>query len=218
MPLVNALCTLADIKTLAGISGNDQDARLELLINQTSAQIASYCNRKFARANYDETYSPSDRQLLILRQMPVVSVSAITSNGVALTDYVLSPEYANNGFLYRELGWNGEYINRSYLTDDPVATRRNLNVKYTAGYYLPGDIGYVPGSADSLPLDLQFVCQEMTLAVYMQARRNNWDGLQSMTEDGLSYTWGSQATNNSSGLFATYAGILNKYRRLAVAA
>lgn len=218
MPLVNALCTLADVKTLAGISGNDQDARLELLINQVSSQIVQYCARKFARANYDENYSPSDRQLLILRNLPVVSVSSVTSNGTAVTDYVLTPEYANSGMLYREYGWDAEYIYRVNLTNDPVATRRTVNIKYTAGFYLPGDNNYVAGADTSLPLDLQYVCQQMALAMYAQARRQNWDGLTGMTEGGLSYTWGNLSANNQSGLLAAHAGILNKYKRLVVAA
>lgn len=222
MALVNALCTLADVKTLAGISDTSQDARLELIINQVSSQIASYCARVFARATHSaEMYAPSNRQLLILRQSPVISVSAVTIEGNAVTDYVVTPEYANAGMIYLERGWSAKELMRVFLTDDPVAGQRAIAVSYIAGYYLPGDVGYVAGADTSLPFDLQMVTCQMALAAYVQARRNNWDGLQSMTEGGLSYAWGAQTAigkNNQSGLMIAHAGVLNKYRRIVVAA
>lgn len=222
MALVNALCTLAEVKTLAGIGDTSQDARLELIINSVSAQIASYCGCSFARATYtNETYSPSNRQLLILRSWPVVSVSSLTVDGTATTDYVLSPEYSSAGFLYRRQGWMGQAVYRTVLTDDPVAMDRTIQVTYVAGYYLPADAGYVAGAAESLPLELSYVCSQMALASYYTAVRGNFDGLTGLTEGGLSYQWGNQDTtakNNQSGLLMAHAGILNKYRRVAVAA
>ena len=222
MALVNALATLSDVKTLAGITDTTQDARLELIINNVSSQIATYCQRQFKKNTYTgEILPPSNRQLLILRNWPVVSVTSITQDGQAITDYTLESKYAESGFLYRESGWMGRGIYRSVLTDDLVAMAHNIQVTYVAGFLLPGDVGYIAGDPASLPLDLQYACEMMTLALYMQARRNNWDGLQSLTEGGLSYTWGTQnnqATNNASGLLAAHAGILSKYRRVVVTA
>lgn len=227
MALYNALTTLADVKTLAGILSTDttQDARLEALINGVSSQITNYCQRNFKRQTYTaETYSPSNRQLLILRNFPVVSVSSLSIDGTAQTqgvDYVVSPEYSNSGFLYREWGWAGQEISRINLTADPVSMRRSILVTYAAGWYLPADTGYQAGNTDSLPMDLQYATTQIVASTYMLARRNNFDGLTAMTEGGLSYSWaqkGSAAQNNNSGFAHEPAGILNKYRRIVVAA
>jgi len=225
--LINALTTLADVKMLAGIASSDtsQDARLEAIINVVSSQVSTYCARTFQRKTYTaETYSPSNRQLLILRNMPVVSVSSLTINGTLMVngvDYIVAPEYAQAGMLYREWGWSGQPINRDYLTSDPVAMRRTIEATYIAGWYLPADAGYVGGDSGSLPLDLQYAVQQICLETYIKARRNNWDNLTSLTEGGLSYGWANQsvaAKNNNSGFGQLPAGILNKYRRIVVSA
>lgn len=208
-----ALCNIDDVKILAGIPDTDtsQDARLELLINVVSSQIETYCGRTFALTTYTETYSPSNRQMLILRNFPVVSVSSLTNDGATFvqgTDYIFSPEYANNGMLYREQGWTGTAVSREYLTSDPVSMKRIINIVYAAGYAV-------------IPQDLQYACQLIVLAAYMQARRNNFDGLTSITEGGLSYQWANQsviAANNNSGFNQLSGGILNKYRRVVVTA
>lgn len=227
MALVNALTTLADVKALAGISSSDttQDARLEAIINGVSSQVSTYCARNFKRQTYTgETYSPSNRQLLILRNMPVVSVSSITIDGTAQTqgtDYILAPEYADAGMLYREWGWTGQTINRLNLVSDVISMRRSILITYIAGWHLPGDAGYIAGDPASLPLDLQYAVQQIALAMFIQARRNNWDGLTSLTEGGLSYGWGNQsitAKNNNSGFSQQSGAVLNKYRKIVVAA
>lgn len=217
MAIVNGLCTLADVKTLAGIIDTSQDARLELLINGVSSQIADYCSRNFARTTYTETYAAPNRQLLMLRNSPIVSVTSITFDSTVLTagtDYVVTPEYQTWGAIYRETGWIGYPINREYLTSDPVAGKRVITAVYIAGYYLPADPAYSPGAAASLPLDLQYAVSLVVLAAYVQARKNNFDGLESMSEGGLSYKWRTLA-----GQFPPMAeSIINKYRTAVVTA
>jgi hypothetical protein len=224
MALINALTTIADVKTLAGISDTSQDARLELLINATSMFINNYCQRTFKRTTYtNEEYSPSNRQLLILRNYPIVSVTTLTVDDtlqVQGTDYIVTPEYSKSGMLYRAYGWTGRTIDREYLTLDPVAMKRTVKVTYIAGYYLPADVGYVQGADTALPADLSYACNLMVLSAYIQARKNNFDGLTSMSENGLSYAWGNleNAKNNQSGLSSNVAGILNKYKKQVVTA
>ena len=225
MAIVNGLCTLADVKSLAGITDTSQDARLELLINGVSAQVSDYCQRNFQKTTYtNETYSCPNRQLLLLRNMPIVSVTSVTFDGnlfTAGTDYVVTPEYQSWGALYREPGWIGYPINREYLTTDPVSGKRVIVVTYIAGYLLPADAGYTAGASTSLPMDLQYAVQLVVLAAYVQARKNNFDGLASMTEGGLAYSWlnaANQNTNNNSGFQLTPGAILNRYKRTVVTA
>jgi hypothetical protein len=221
MALVNALTTLPDVKTLLGITDSTQDARLELIVNACSRRIEQYCGRTFARASLTETYTPSGRQLLILRNYPIVSVSSVVDQGNTLvqgTDYIFSPEYANSGFLYRENGWNGPTVNRDFLTTDTVAGKRTIIVTYVAGYYLPADLGYVAGASTSLPFDLNYACARLACSDFVLARQGNFGGLTAMSEGGLSYSWGTPITNNASGISQEVAGMLNKYKRLAITA
>lgn len=219
-----ALATLSDIKTLAGISGTAEDSKLTLILNGVSAMIESYCARKFARGDYVETLSPSGRQYLIVKNWPVNSVASIVQNGYTLNpaltpipDYIVQP-YGKSGLIFRQIGWNGTWLYDGILVDQIVTGSKEIVVTYNAGYYLPGDSGYVIGADDSLPLDLQLVCQEMVLETYLRSKRQSFDGLSGLTEGGLSYQWGGRREivnpNNSSGIQQEYAGILNKYRRL----
>lgn len=225
MAIVNGLTTLADVKNLLGIAPAEtsQDARLEMLINMSSARIGQYCNRQFKRQNYTETLPPNGRQLLILQQYPVQSVASVVQKGTTLTaatDYIATSPFAEVGEIYRETGWTGDYMLRGIVTNDIGPGKLEIVVTYVAGYYLPDDALYVAGNVASLPLDLQYACQLMTASDFMQARRNNFDGLSGLTEGGLSYQWGGkngQSMNNNSGFTQETAGILNRYRRIAIA-
>jgi hypothetical protein len=102
------------------------DDQLELLIEWASAEIASLCNRVFAKEtvieSFDEVSSYSSR--LYLSRWPIVGpITEITEDGVPLvldTDYDLDRE---NGILRR--------------IDAPWVAP--LTISYTGGYDLPND-------------------------------------------------------------------------------
>lgn len=217
-----ALTTLSDAKAIAGISGSTDDALLELLINSASISISGFCDRQFGRQDYTEYIPASGRQALLLRQWPIAAVSSVSDNGVALvlnTDYRLDAQDKARGQLYRENGWSGKYMVRG-MTDDPAASARIISVTYTAGYYLPGQVGYVAGAADSLPLDVSMVCAQMVTDSYYTTKRGAYGNLKALSEGGLSYTWGidsSQYGNLSTGMADKYAMILNRFKRAVFA-
>lgn len=225
MALINALCTLADVKTMLGIATLDttQDSKLELCINQVSAQISGYCGRGFGRQTYTETLSPTGRQLLSLQAYPVQSVTSITQAGTVLiegTDYQVYPQYLAAGQVYREWGWQGQGIYRQVLASDLISARLDIEVVYVAGYYLPADALYVAGASNSLPLELSMVCSQMSAAQALTIDRGGMDGLTGLSQGGLAYTWGQagKAGNNSQGILDRFAGVLNRYRKVVIAA
>jgi len=158
MPLSShALTTLAEAKTYLKLNVTDYDSTIERLINAASEAIEKYCNRHFEKAIYTEWYKGHGRQLLLLNQFPIVSVTSVTIDGSAYTegednDFTIDSEA---GMLFRAVGWPG---NRYYggLTQDPMARRRNIKVVYEAGYVLPKDVS--PETPRTLPYDLEQAC------------------------------------------------------------
>lgn len=191
-----ALCSLTDVKTLLNISSEDttQDAKLNLYIKQVSAQIESYLGYKLARKEYtEELHAVNCRQLLSLNHFPIQSVTTVTHNGEVIDDYKILPEYAKWGRLYREYGWCGNLITQGF-EHDVVSGAYDYKVTYTAGYYLPGDTGYVEGADDSLPYDISVACANMVVLKY------NYDaqgatGLKAHSEGNISDTYGDGASD-----------------------
>jgi len=224
--IAGAMTTLADVKAMLGITDTTQDTRLENLINRTSAMIAHYCDRVFTRSTYTaETYTGTNRQKLILRQWPVVSVSSITTGGTALaaTEYEVKTQDQAEGAVYKADGWNQNTTYATGLTLDTWASGRDYAVTYIAGYYMPGDVTsppadphYVVGDPASLPLELVSLCETMVAAANL-AYKYQAIGLKRITEGGLTYEWGSAAAFGVHGLPNDLEAIIYRYSRKVVA-
>ena len=219
MALIDAvLTTIAQAKETAGVpSGNvSDDSSFERLINTVSSQVARYCDRIFGRVTgiptYTELVSPPNRQLLILRQWPIVEVTSVEDNGSPLViddDFRCDTQDAAKGMLYKENGWMGSALVTG-LTLDPVAMARQLTVIYKAGYLLPGDPAYVAGDDGSLPLEISDVVNQLIAIRYYRQKRKNY-GLSSMKEGGVSYGYKGEETLLDGS--DEYSLTLNRFRR-----
>lgn len=191
MAIVDGLTTLVAVKLEAGISDTSSDALLEALISSTSAAIRAHLKREVLRATHtSEVYSVNNHQLLYLKEYPVQSVTSITLLGVTLvlnTDYFSSAEDLAAGRLYRPIGWTGNYFVRGTFPD-VYAGSRDIVTTYVSGWYLPADLLYVAGAANSLPMALQYACTRAVLVRYRMAL-SQADGLKALTEGGYSLTW-----------------------------
>ena len=191
-----ALCSLSDVKVMLNISASDTslDDKLNLLIKQVSAQIESYLGYKLARKEYtEELHAVNCRQLLSLNHFPIQSVTSVTHNGEEVTDFLMIDEYTKWGRLYRKFGWGGQLITQGF-EHDVVSGAYDYKVTYTAGYYLPGDTGYVEGADDSLPYDISVACANMVILKY------NYDaqgatGLKAHSEGNISDTYGDGSSD-----------------------
>lgn len=213
---MNMLCSLTDVKTLLGIPAADtsKDEKLNLFIKMASAKIEGFLGYTLARGEYtEELHSVNHRQLLPLNHFPIQSVSAVTNGGEAITDYKVLPEYARWGRLYRGNGWGGAYYTRGF-THDVVSGAWDIVVSYVAGYYLPGDNGYVEGASNSLPYDIVSVCMDLVIQKY-NLDAQGAIGLKAHSEGHISDTYGDEA--NDCGLSMSARALLAKYIYYGVA-
>ena len=149
------LTTLSAVHTELNNPSHEHDPVLQGYIDAASAAIESFCNVAFARETGSETFRLSQRNDgLVLTRHPVVSVTSIEENGVALTqpDYEIDLE---SGVVYR-------------LRDD-LASRwfaGKVIVTYQAGYVLPGFAGR------NLPADIERAAIMMVVASYTSRGRD----------------------------------------------
>lgn len=191
---MSMLCTLEQVKTLLNIPLTDtsKDAKLTLLIKSVSSKIEGFIGYSLQRGTYtNEVHSVNNRQLLQLNHFPLQSVSSVTVRGEQITDYKLFPEYQRWGRLYRGYGWSGGLYTRGF-THDVVSGVWEIEVSYTAGYYLPNDTGYVEGAEDSLPFDILSVCLESVVQKYNYEAMGAI-GLKAHTEGHISDTFSDDA-------------------------
>lgn len=140
----NALATVANVKYVAGIAQTDttKDDRIQTLINLLSGRIEDWCGRKFISQTFtDQVYDGQRDCDLFLKQYPIVSITAVSVDGVALTAGELADEenflaYAEEGYIWRSSGW--------------FAKRRGIEITYVAGYA-------------TIPTGLQMACVEWAI-------------------------------------------------------
>lgn len=227
MPIntVIALASLAYTKPFLGIASGDtsQDSFVGDLINASSVQIETYLGYSFARQVITgETYAPVERQLVVLREWPVISVQQVVGPDGLLTagsDYFFQTQDAPRGTIFAPFGWSGNYAVGG-LTLDTMAGLRDYAIDYTCGYYLPGDGSYSAGDPASLPLDISMCCAKMVSKQFFIVRRQ-MEGLESASEGGLSYRGHrpirGSGYEDSTGIDPEHVALLRPYKRLTVA-
>ena len=222
------LCTLSDVKTILGVSDTSQDAKLQLFIDLSSAQIQRYLGYPCPRTDYtSEAYAINNNQLLYLRQAAIQAVSAVTIQGVTILQGGDDGWQATTfdllaGRLYRGVGWCGRYFVRGMMYD-PVAGARDILVSYTAGWYLPGDANYVQDDPASLPYELTSAALQSVVERY-RVNSVGAEGFVQYKEGGVaamieqkSAPGGVPEVVDGSGLSETAKGIVNPWRRWIVA-
>jgi hypothetical protein len=135
------LCTVADLKTELGGIETDDNSRFFRLIRAASQKVVAYLHRPLALETVSEAFrrEHGDRRAdcLNLSRYPIIVVTSVTEDGVALTtaDYEVDPA---RGQLFR-------------LSNDcrTCWTAAKIVVVYQAGYKLPGV------SDATLPADIE---------------------------------------------------------------
>jgi len=138
--MATMLTTKDAVKEQLCIPSDDDsmDSLLERLIKAATDTIEAECRRAFEKQNYEESYYV-DSSKIILQGYPVEEITEITLDDETLESYELKKE---DGFIFAP--------KREKL-------KGLLDVKYSAGYVLPGNGGR------SLPFDIENAC--ITLAV-----------------------------------------------------
>lgn len=185
------LSTLENLKTIAGVSGTSQDTALTLILKAASAQVETYCSRRFGLRTTTETLAGTGRTDLLVSVWPIVSVTSVTVDGNAVTDYVLRDAAIPDGpfYLWRLYGWRWKPSTIADVTTDPDAQSSDFNVSvtYIAGYKLPG-VTYaydnaILAAASDLPSDVELAA--IRQAQYLWTRRPGYKS--ERTPGGYSY-------------------------------
>jgi hypothetical protein len=192
------LVTLDVVKDELGISDNSKNTTLQRYITAASAMVAQYCNRVFpVETLTDEIWAARDPwpriingglPSLQLSRWPLVSVTSVTENGVALvqdTDFAVA---AAAGQLIR-LDVNG------YPRKWPIYP---LVVVYRAGF-------------DPIPVDVEdAVCRMVTRRYASKGRDPN---LKQQNIPGvLEQSWWIATGSDSGNMSPDISDILDNYR------
>ncbi len=143
------LCTLAELKSWLPNQGNNDDATLQSLISNGSAQLLQYIDRPHILASVlgtiNETYDGNDSDRILPRNYPIIAVSSVAVDGIAV-----QPSTAPSGFGFL---WDSRRILlRGYRFNRGV---QNVLVSYTAGFV-------------AVPLDLKQAAIDTFALAYRQ--------------------------------------------------
>ncbi len=191
-----AFCAVADLESFLQLTvPDDKVVSAQRAIDAATAAIQAYCGQVLELVEGDEvTFDVGlGRTRLLLPELPVVAVQAVTEAGRPLqegTDYVLG----QHGMLHR--------IGRPWATGVQVVT-----VTYTHGY-------------EALPTDLIDVCVRAAARAYQAGLRVEAQEGVSVQAESLgdhSVTYGAEAGGESMILGASGAPILLRSEKEALA-
>jgi len=202
----NALTTLDRMKLMLSLD-DETDERtctlIELLINKASSWVEQQVGRPLGKNTYREFYEADGQQELVTLKYPIVSVDYVKEAG-----RLVSPELydygqtANIGVIYRDDGWLRAGYRRG-LANDIIESKRNIEVRYTAGYVLPKDA--TEEEPQTLPADLEGLVWDMVSQAYANMQ-NGSQGLKSFSISDVSWTFDKSTP-------AAWLQLVNLYRR-----
>lgn len=202
----NALTTLERMKLMLGLSDikdEKTDMIVEMLINKASSWIERQTGRHLGKQSYLQWYDADGQQELVTEEYPIIKVEYVKQNG-ALVD-PSSYDYTQTGdigVIYRDEGWLKAGYRRG-LAHDIVASKRVLEVKYTAGYVLPKDA--TEDDPQTLPADLEGLLWDIVSQTYTNLQ-NGSQGLSAFSISDVRWDF-DKATNEA------WTQLLNLYRR-----
>ena len=202
----NALTTLNRMKLMLGLSDIEDektDMIVEMLVNRASSWIERQIGRHLGKRTYLQWYDADGQQELVTEEYPIISVEYVKQRGALVDpqsyDYTQTGEI---GVIYRDEGWLKAGW-RNGLANDIVASKRIIEVKYTAGYVLPKDA--TENDPQTLPADLEGLLWDVVSQAYT-GLQNGSQGLSSFSISDV--RWDVDKSYNEA-----WTQLLNLYRR-----
>lgn len=148
LPGPDDLCALADLKAWLNVQTNSEDALLQNLITRGSAQMLRWMNRDHIVATtYTENRDGNDALFILPRNFPLISVSSVTVNGVAIpgaADQVSAGFVIDGRKIMLRGGSSAFYSLGPYSSQYQYRFTRgfqNVQIVYQAGYAnVPADL------------------------------------------------------------------------------
>ena len=199
----HALTTRAKVKEYAGITGTDQDAVIDSLINAYTAVIEKYCGgRRFKSTTYTEVYDTLRADKVFLNQRPCTAITLVELRGGTISTPTWTTFSADSYMKYLGAGYIQFFGKLSVLL-------QAFRITYTAGYLI--DWTNELTATHTLPMDLTLACTEL-VAKRLTLRKS--DGIASESTEGQSITYDSTG-KDISGEIKT---VLDSYKYLRVSA
>ena len=179
-PETEELVALADVKSHLGVTSSGDDAALQRFINAAVEFMKEYTGRSFARTEVKEYIRGFGTSQLMLSSTPIKSVTCVTVDGEAVTDYDIRDKDA--GFLYRSQGWDWTagitwyYQPRRYAGSEDA----EFEVTYWGGYWLNTFTGSKPSDAIAVPASLEMIFLDLVKFWYT-SHKNNLQGVDSIS-------------------------------------
>lgn len=196
------LTTLTSVQNELGV--DDDGPLLTALIDRASDIIKEYTGRTFAQETVEEKRGSPGERFMYLSRRPIVSIDSIEHDGDAVTDYEILDH--GKGLLYREDGFTGTRLYKTYITDLPMGYEDpDWKITYTAGYVLPGN------KNRDLPHDIEFAAMQLVKSFYLQA-----DTDPALTREqfgAAAMTWDRSSVGGIPPIVAT---IMDKYRETTI--
>lgn len=177
------LVTLSDVKNYMGITDNTMDTLLSALISAASQFAINSCGRDFTLQTYtNEAYDGTGGSIMLLNQMPVVSVASVIVDGVTISP---ASGISNAGFKYDK---NAVYLVGCFGGGFTNGLQ-NVYITYTAGY-------------NPIPMDLQYAVIELIAKKYRDKQKPGV-GSRHIAGESIVYT-GGDMTPSVRSVFAQY--------------
>jgi hypothetical protein len=138
----------------------DPNGIIATLVSAVSTKIQNYVGYQFAQATYTRTMNGLGGDKMLLRDRPVISVSAVTVDGISvpqsagplMTGFLFDDRFVYIRGSFYGCGWTGsiDRFNRGV---------QNITVTYTAGY-------------PTVPADVQQACLEWLSSGYAMLDNN----------------------------------------------
>lgn len=146
------IITIADIKSLFGITVQTDDHILAILSQGIESKVALNCNRTFESTVLTEYYDGDGTSVLQLKNYPIITVSAIYDD----TDrvYDASSLISSDDYVIKETEGRIELDGLTFMQG-----LKNIKIVYTAGY-----------SSATMPFDLKVAVAKLVLADYLEIK------------------------------------------------
>lgn len=142
-----ALCTLAEAKTMLGITGTDYDEILTRLINRGTDIIQNYCKRTFDDATYTEKWDGDNTGTYNVKHYPINSITGI---------YYLVSDYDSDTW---------DTLDDDFYTYDSASGIVYCETPFHKGMYRNWKITYNGGYA-TIPQDIKEACVDIVTYLY----------------------------------------------------
>lgn len=184
------LTQLNTIKDELGITDATEDTYLERLIKVASDFVRSYCERTFEETEVTENIKGSGTDKIRTSNYPIVSISEVKIDDKIIDEDLEEGYYVDKkaGILEKFTYWTQQInsFHQGAILDKNTDNKlRNVEITYTYGYKLPGEVGR------NFPHDLELAVINIIKSMYDKKGQATNIKKESLMDYSVTYITGS---------------------------